>query len=116
LKKSLQKLENELGTSKGAEVDKSISKLMALAEQYPDLKATQSFQDLMEKSENAENRIASMRETYSRSINRYNTTIQSFPDNVFAHLLPFEKIERYHPEKEPMPIRNWRIFWQPPSK
>lgn len=111
LQKMAEKMESELGTIKAAEIEKSIAKLMALAEQYPDLKATQSFQDLMEKVQTAEDRIASMRETYAAFIRKYNTTMDSFPDAVFALLLRFKKIEPYHPEKDPMPIRNNRIFW-----
>lgn len=111
LKLSVEKIENPPSSLKGPLFDKSLSKLMALAEQYPNVKATQSYQDLMKKIEATEDRISLARGKYSALINTYNKTVCSFPDNVFALVLGFGTLEPYHPKKEPMPLRNKRIFW-----
>ncbi len=73
----------------------ALAGLMAVAEQYPDLKATQSFQDLMEKLETTEDRIASMRDLYVDKVRRYNTLQVTFPSSVFNGLFRYESIEYY---------------------
>ena len=111
LKLAGEKLENTLGAVKNPQINKSLSKLMALAEQYPNLKATQSYQVLMKKIETTEDRISSARGKYSALINKYNKTVCSFPDNMFAFAMGFGILQPYHPKKEPMPLRDKMIFW-----
>lgn len=55
-----------------------LSKLIALSEQYPDLKATQSFQELMDMIETTEDRIAMVRDNYIRAVEDYNICNQQF--------------------------------------
>jgi LemA protein len=111
LKMAIQKLQNTSGAARGPEFDANLSKLMALAEQYPNLKATQSYQELMKKIETTEDRISTARGKYSAMINKYNRTVCQFPDNVFAGILRFGVLAPYHPQKDPMPLRNKRIFF-----
>ncbi|HUT25622.1 MAG TPA: LemA family protein [Sumerlaeia bacterium] len=63
-----------------------MSSLLAVAEQYPDLKATQSFEQLMRDWTETENRIAEARAAYIKTIRDYNALCTTFPSNVFGLL------------------------------
>lgn len=75
-----------------------LSKIMALAEQYPDLKATQSFQDLMDKLEEQEDRLADTRESYNRAAQIYNTVLISFPSSAYNVFFRFKLVPYFHTE------------------
>jgi LemA protein len=107
-----RELKMVMETSGNSQISKNLPKLMALAEQYPNLKATQSYQDLMKKIETTEDRISASRGKYSALINKYNKTVCTFPDNLVARIMGFNTLQPYHPKKEPMPLRDKRIFWQ----
>ncbi len=63
-----------------------MSSLMAIAEEYPELKATQSFEKLMKDWTETENRIAQARGEYIESVRRLNAFCTTFPSNVYAEL------------------------------
>lgn len=63
-----------------------MSSLMAIAEEYPELKATQSFEKLMNDWTETENRIAEARAEYIESVRRLNAFCTTFPSNVYADL------------------------------
>ena len=109
LEKSARKLKALLGPAKGAQIGKVVSSLIALAEQYPNLKADQSYQALMEKTVVTENRIAAAREEYNARICSYNRTVQSFPDVMYARFLKFEPMDIYAPQKDPTPAKAGRF-------
>lgn len=67
----------------------ALSRLMVVAEQYPNLKANQNFLDLQAQLEGSENRITTERRTYNEVVQNYNTTIRSFPKNIFAGMFGF---------------------------
>ena len=69
----------------------SLSRLIAVAENYPDLKTTAAFQDLMVQLEGTENRIAVARSDYNEVARPYNTRVQTFPTNIVASLFGFTK-------------------------
>lgn len=75
--------------SQGA-LTQALSRLMVVAEQYPNLKANQNFLDLQAQLEGTENRIATERRTYNEVVQNYNTTIRSFPKNIFAGMFGFQ--------------------------
>jgi LemA protein len=62
----------------------ALSRLLAVAENYPNLKADALFRDLQSQLEGTENRIAVARNRYIRSVQEYNTTVRSFPTNLTA--------------------------------
>lgn len=105
LLKSAEKLDKAMGKLKKSEIQNVLSRLVALAEQYPDLKATQSFQDLMDKLEVTEDRIASMRDSYVDRVRDYNTLRVTFPSSVFNFFYRFAKIEYYRAESSSLAIR-----------
>ena len=75
--------------SQGA-LTQALSRLMVVSEQYPNLKANQNFLDLQAQLEGTENRIATERRSYNEVVQKYNTTIRSFPKNIFAGMFGFQ--------------------------
>lgn len=62
----------------------SLSRLMAISERYPELKADRQFQDLQAQLEGTENRITVARNRYIKAVQSYNTTVRQFPTNITA--------------------------------
>lgn len=67
----------------------TFSKLMAVAEAYPDLKTTKAFQDFQVQIEGTENRINVARKDYNDGVNEYNLLVKTFPNNLYAGLFGF---------------------------
>jgi LemA protein len=72
-----------------AQLQGSFSRLMAIAEAYPDLKSTKSFQDFQTQIEGTENRINVARQDFNGSVNAYNLKVRLFPNNIFAGILGY---------------------------
>ncbi len=73
------------------QMESSLSRLLVIAENYPQLKSTQLFGDLMTQLEGTENRISVERDKYNLAVNNYNTYIERFPQNIYAGLFHFER-------------------------
>src|SRR2546423_5620510 len=71
----------------------ALGRLIAVFEQYPDLKANQNVLGLQEELSSTENKIAFSRQAYNDSVMEYNTKRESFPDNVFAGMFGFTPAE-----------------------
>lgn len=78
----------------------ALSRLIAVSERYPDLKASAQFQDLQAQLEGTENRIAVARGRYIEAVQRYNTTRRSFPVNLTASLFGFKEKANFSVENE----------------
>ncbi len=78
-----QKAQGELGAALG--------KLLAITENYPELKANENFLSLQSQLEGTENRIAVERKKYNETARNYNTEIRQFPKNIVAGMFGFEK-------------------------
>ena len=63
------------------------SRLLVVAENYPDLKANQNFQDLQHQLEGTENRISVARQRYNEAVERFNFSIRRFPYSLTNNLL-----------------------------
>lgn len=85
-----QKAQNEVG---GA-----LSRLIAVAESYPDLKANQNFLDLQQQLESTENRIQVSRREFNESVEVYNKSVRSFPNNILAGMFGFERKSKFEAE------------------
>ena len=70
-----------------------LGNLFALAENYPELKANNSFQQLQSRISQLENSIADRREVYNESVNNNNVRIEQFPDVIVARMLNFKDFE-----------------------
>jgi LemA protein len=69
----------------------ALSRLLVVAENYPDLKANQNFMDLQAQLEGTENRINVSRQRFNDSVNEYNTSRRRFPTAIFSSLLGFKE-------------------------
>ena len=78
-----QKAQGQLATALG--------KLLAITENYPDLKANQNFLELQAQLEGTENRINVARKNFNDAAKTYNTTIRRFPKNILAGMFGFDK-------------------------
>ena len=76
----------------------ALRQLFALSENYPDLKASQNFMQLQEELTSTENRIGFARQHYNDSVSRYNTAVQSVPQNIIAGMFGFEKADFFEIE------------------
>ena len=74
-----------------ADVRSALGRLIAVAENYPDLKANQNFLELQAQLEGTENRIAVARKDFNAAAQRYNVAVRRFPSNLIAGLFGFEK-------------------------
>lgn len=69
----------------------ALSRLLVTVERYPDLKANQNFLELQAQLEGTENRIAVARRNFNQSVQSYNSTLRTFPNNLFAGWYGFER-------------------------
>jgi LemA protein len=74
----------------------SFSRLMAVAESYPDLKTTQQFQDFQTNIAGTENRINNARRDFNASVNGYNLEVKTFPNNIFSGMFGFHAKPYYN--------------------
>ncbi|OQY94898.1 MAG: LemA family protein [Sphingobacteriales bacterium UTBCD1] len=77
----------------------SLSRLLAVAENYPELKATQNFQQLQGQLEGIENDVRNSRRNFNDAVNIYNTKVRSFPMNFFSGMFGFSKKEGFKAEE-----------------
>ena len=73
------------------EVSNNLKSLLALGENYPDLKSSDNFKQLSDELAGTENRISVARKDYNDAVNTFNTTIKRFPNNIVAGMFGFEK-------------------------
>lgn len=73
------------------ELTQAISKLFALTESYPDLKANTNFQSMQAELTNTESKIASARQFYNDTVLRYNNKVETVPSNIIAGMFKFQK-------------------------
>lgn len=86
-----QKAQGEVGTALG--------RLLAITENYPDLKANQNFLELQAQLEGTENRISVERRNFNEVAKEYNTAIRTFPRNLLAGMFGFEKRPYFEAEE-----------------
>jgi LemA protein len=92
---AFQKFQQVQGELSGA-----LSRLMAVSEKYPDLKADTSFRDLQSQLEGTENRITVARQRYIASVQDYNITVRSFPTNLTAMMFGYQAKPSFTVENE----------------
>jgi len=90
------------------ELSGAISRLLVVAENYPQLKADASFRDLQAQLEGTENRITVARNRYIKAVQEYNITVRSFPSNLTAMALGYKT-------KPNFTVENEKEISRPPS-
>lgn len=88
--KEFQQAQGELGSALG--------RLIAIQENYPDLKANKNFEELQVQLEGTENRINAERNEYNKAVQKYNVVIRSFPKNIFAGIFGFSQMMKFEAE------------------
>ena len=87
-----------------AELDNQLSgalkTIMAVSENYPDLKASENFSELQQELQNTENKISFSRQFYNDSVTMYNTKLEVFPSNIIASMFGFKPEEFFKVESE----------------
>jgi LemA protein len=87
-------------TAAQGELTGALSRLMVVAEAYPQLKSDANFRDLQAQLEGTENRIAVARQRYIKAVQDYNVTVRSFPSNLTAKLFGFKDKPQFAVEDE----------------
>jgi len=83
-----------------AQLQSALSRLLLVAENYPQLKSDQNFRDLQSQLEGTENRIAVARNRYIKAVQEFNTTVRSFPTNLTAMLFKMDIKPNFTVENE----------------
>ena len=78
----------------------ALKTIMAVSENYPDLKANQNFSELQQELQNTENKISFSRQFYTDSVTMYNTKLEVFPSNIIASMFGFKAEEFFKVESE----------------
>ena len=89
-----------------AELSSALGRLLAVVENYPDLKANQNFLALQEELTSTENKISFSRQYYNDTVLRYNNKLQMFPSNMMAGMTGFKTSEFFEvtiPEEKEAP-------------
>ncbi len=77
------------------QLDSAISRLLVISENYPNLKSNENFLRLQDELAGTENRIAVERRKYNEVVQRYNTQIALFPNNLIASMSGFQRNDAY---------------------
>ncbi|MBQ1816970.1 MAG: LemA family protein [Bacteroidaceae bacterium] len=80
------------------EITSALGRLIAISENYPDLKANENFQELQAQLEGTENRINESRNKFNAAVKTYNVTVRTFPTNIFANIFGFDKKNGFEAE------------------
>src|SRR5262249_26179470 len=90
------------------ELSQALKSLLAVTENYPQLKSDQNFRDLQAQLEGTENRISVERNRYIETVQKYNTTVRSFPTNLTAKMFG-------HKVKANFTVENEAVVSKPPA-
>ena len=90
------------------ELSSALSRLLVVAENYPQLKSDANFRDLQAQLEGTENRITVARNRFIKAVQEYNTTVRSFPTNLTAMMFG-------HKQKPQFTVENERELAKPPT-
>ena len=82
------------------ELTGALKTIMAVSENYPELKANTNFTELSEELRNTENKISFSRQFYNDSVTNYNTKLELFPSNIIANMFNFKPRELFAVENE----------------
>jgi LemA protein len=82
------------------ELSSALSRLLAVSENYPQLKTVEAYRDLLAQLEGTENRIAVARNRYIKAVQEYNVTVRRFPSNLTAMLFGYKVKPNFTVENE----------------
>ena len=91
--KTLEAITEARANAESGDIEEAKLSITAVAEAYPELKANENYQQLMNELAMTENQIAQYRNNYNEQVRSYNKMIRSFPNNIILNILGYEKIE-----------------------
>lgn len=91
------------------ELGRAVGGLLAVAEDYPDLKASRNFLELQHELTNTEDRIAAGRRFYNGNVRAYNTRLQTVPSNIVASIFTFTPAEYFEIDDDPQVRKPVRV-------
>ena len=95
---------NTQSVSEKANIDNQLSgalkTIMAVSENYPDLKSNQNFSELSEELRNTENKISFSRQFYNDTVTKFNTKLELFPSNIIAGMFNFSQKDLFTAESD----------------
>ena len=97
------------------DLSNALSHLMAVVENYPQLKSDQNFRDLQAQLEGTENRIAVARNRYIQAVQNYNVTVRSFPANLTAMMFGYKPKPNFTVENEAAISKPPSVDFSPPA-
>jgi LemA protein len=84
----------------------ALKSIFAVAENYPDLKASETYKNLEDELSNTENKISFVRTSYNDYVLDYNTAIQQFPGNIFSNMFNFKTMDFFKaPDEASEPVK-----------
>jgi LemA protein len=92
-------------TQAQGQLTSALSRLLAVVENYPNLKANQAFQDLRAQLEGTENRVTIARNRYIKSVEDYNVFIRQLPQNITAMIFGYQQRPQFSVENEAQIMR-----------
>jgi LemA protein len=84
--------------SAGQEMNSAIARLLLVAENYPQLRASENFLSLQDELAGTENRIKTDRDIFNKAVKDYNVKTRTFPSNIIANMFGFEQREMFEAE------------------
>lgn len=91
--KTLEAITEARTSADSGNIEEAKLSINAVAEAYPELKANENYQQLMNELAMTENQIAQYRNNYNEQVRAYNKMIRSFPNNIILSILGYEKVE-----------------------
>ncbi|MBQ3407797.1 MAG: LemA family protein [Clostridia bacterium] len=92
--------EEDKDFEKANEINSEMNKIIGIAEEYPELKASEQYLNLQKSLEKIESQIQAARRAYNIDVTEYNTSIESVPTNIIAKLFKFEKANLFEATSE----------------
>ncbi len=86
------------------ELSSALNGLLMIVENYPDLKASENFSQLMDELSGTENRIAVARRDYNNAVKELNSSIRKFPNNILANMFGFEQAAYFEAEESSVEV------------
>ena len=90
----------DLNITEATKMNNQLNKYLAIVENYPELKANEQYLDLQRKLSSIEDELVHTRHIYNEEVTRYNTLIESVPNNIIASIFAFKKAEWFETDEE----------------
>lgn len=90
---------NGLNIKEATKINNDLNQILAVAENYPELKASEQFLNLQKNLEKIESQLQAARRIYNNDVTNYNTKIESVPSNIVASMFAFKKAELFQIEE-----------------